>query len=459
MKSFAGVVIVGVVVAGCGSKSLQNLDASANGIGRIDAGGTGVGDGGRTADGGGTTDAAADAPWNVRFAGRRSFNVTARAQADAGATGGTAHAFTMTLDTEQRVAIIGADGNTDVYPVEQTAAGPLHVVGTPRFGVAVPLACGGTLTYADLSFTIESSGQLSGSGSATLTTDTTSVGTSARVAMTLAGVLDTEPPTFSLSAGGDLADPWTALWVVASEPLPGQQMRPVLRSAGGDVMSFQTPTGMDTFVTVMAKPTRMLRFSDEYRVTYDGITDLAGNVPAPAVSASFTTRAPPPLVSADGFESVTEATLGGVQVLSAPSAPTIAGAHSLYVPAVPSLGLPGPLPQLALRVPVLPGDTVLRFDYRTVNPGDMSGVHFVVGSVGGAIGTATLPSDPGGTPTPATIDQTEISLGPTMTGTIGLPPDAHDEVVLVRIATRSTSCGGPAAQPVPGMIIDNLRAE
>jgi hypothetical protein len=367
----------------------------------------------------------------------------------------------MTLDTDQRVAIIGADGDTQVYPVEQTAAGPLHLVGSPRFSVDVdvPASCGAALKYLDVTFTIESSGQLSGSGRGTLTTFVSLFGDSFPATMALAGVLDAQPPTFGLSAGGDLADPWTALWVVSSEPLPGQQMRPVLRSASGDVMAFQAPTGMETFVTVLARPTRMLRYSDEYRVTFDGITDLAGNVPISTASASFTTRAPPPLVSTDGFESVTDTTLGGAQVLSGADAPTIAGTRSLYIPPVPAVGTPGPLPQLALRASIVPGNTVLRFDYRTVNPGDMGVTYFVVASVGGTIGTATLPSEPRGTPIPVTIDQVQVSLGPTMSGTIGLPADAHDEVVVVRLASQGTSCGGPAPQPVPGLIIDNLRAE
>ena len=73
---------------------------------------------------------------------------------------------------------------------------------------------------------------------------------------------------------------------------------------------------MDAFVRVMAKPSRLLRYSDEYRVTLDGVTDLDGNAPPPTTALAFTTRAPPPLVAEDGFESVTDATLGGAQVLS-----------------------------------------------------------------------------------------------------------------------------------------------
>ena len=92
---------------------------------------------------------------------------------------------------------------------------------------------------------------------------------------------------------------------------------------------------------VMAKPARLLRYSDEYRVTLDGVTDLDGNAPPPTTALTFTTRAPPPLVAEDGFESVTDTTLGGAQVLSGAGAPTIEGARSLYIPPAASVARAG----------------------------------------------------------------------------------------------------------------------
>jgi hypothetical protein len=93
-----------------------------------------------------------------------------------------------------------------------------------------------------------------------------------------------------------------------------------------------------------------------------------------------------------------------------------------------------------------------------VNPGDDFGTYFIIGSEGGTIGTASVSPAPGAA-TPATIGQTQVMLGPVATATIGLPADAQGEVVLARSAAQPTSCGGPAPQPVPGMIIDDLRAE
>jgi hypothetical protein len=335
----------------------------------------------------------------------------------------------------------------------------LHIASALRFGVAIPSACSGSLLYSGLSFGLDASGtSLSGGGLGTLTTsDASMVSSNTAATMVLTGVRDTEPPALTLSAAGDIADPWTAFWVISSEPLPGQQVRPVLRSATGDAMVLGAPTGMDTFVRVMAKPARMLRYSDQYRVTLDGVTDLDGNPPPPTTDLTFTTRAAPPLVSEDGFESVTDITLGGAQVLSGAGAPTIQGARSLYIP--PAASVAGRVTQLALRLPILSGDTVLRFTYRSVNPGDAFGTYFVVASVGGSIGTVTLPPDGAVATTPATIGGTQVLLGPLMTATIGLPGDAHGEVVLARLAAQSYSCGGPAPPPVPGLIIDDLYAD
>ena len=101
----------------------------------------------------------------------------------------------MTLDTDRRIAIIGKDGDTEVVPVEQQTGGVLHVVGTLLFGVSVPGACGGSLLYSALNFTIDPSGAaLSGVGRGTLMVSDPVVGTSTTATMSLTGVRDTEPP-------------------------------------------------------------------------------------------------------------------------------------------------------------------------------------------------------------------------------------------------------------------------
>ena len=222
-------------------------------------------------------------------------------------------------------------------------------------------------------------------------------------------------------------------------------------------MTLGAPTGMDAFVRVMAKPSRLLRYSDEYRVTLDGVTDLDGNPPPPTTALTFTTRAPPPLVSEDGFESVTDTTLGGAQVLSGAGAPTLAGARSLYIP--PTTSIAGRVTQFALRLPILSGNRVLHFTYRTVNPGATFGGLFRGRQRGrnrrdgdAAAGRRSR-DDTGHDWRDASHARTDDDCNDR------LPGDAHGEVVIARLAAQAYSCGGPAPPPVPGLIIDDLYAE
>jgi len=470
MRRSPGLLFVAALgaAAGCRKDALQKPDASGGGIGSIDAafgdgglaGDGGFGDGGGRMDGSGTIDGsgAMDSRWDVTFGSRRSFVVTSQVQiGDAGASPAS-HSFTMTIDSERQTAILGFSTDRPVR-VEQTSSGALRLAEPVVFGIDVPSPCGASVRYDDLSFTVDGSGHLSGSGSgAILIYAPKTVGTMPGATMVLTGLPDTDPPTFSLAAGGDIADPWSALYFVASEPLPAEQMRPVLRSASGDALMFGAPTGMDAFVYLMAKPIVMLRFGEAYRVTFDGITDLAGNIPAPA-DLSFTTRPPPPLIAADGFESVTDETLGGARVLSGAGAPIIDGTRSLYVPPVSSLGTAAQVTRIALRVPVAPGASVLRLSYQVVNPGDPNVPTFLFGGVGGAIGSIGPTMQTGSPTTRATIDGTDVTLGQTVTTFAALSADTGTEVVLALIASQASSCGGLPPPPVSGLILDDVRTE
>ena len=338
MRTFTGMTVAAalprlcvailIATAGCKSKALQELDGSGGGIGGIDAGGVGVGDGGRAdgggaMDGGGWSDGAGvvDRPGlDVPFAGRRSFVVTAEvfaAKESRPASPPTCSRWRSTPVSERPSSVSPGAGNSG--PSRRPRRG-FESSARCGFGVPVSAPCGGSLRYDDFDFAVDASGGMSGKGRGVLTTyDGTDVlGQQLPATMVLSGVPDAEAPTLTLAAGGDLAEPWTQLWVVASEPLPERQMQPVLRSASGDVIAFESQDTPDPFVAVFRKPSRMLRFGEEYRVTFEGITDLAGNAPLPSAPPLFTTRAPPPLIPGDGFESVTDATLGGAQVLSAP---------------------------------------------------------------------------------------------------------------------------------------------
>jgi hypothetical protein len=235
-----------------------------------------------------------------------------------------------------------------------------------------------------------------------------------------------------------------------------------LRSASGDALVLPISKGIAgstpdpiNFIAQFGKPLVLLRFGETYTVDFGaGLADFAGNVGN--TTLTFTTRAAPPLVAADGFESVTDATVGGAQVLSsAAGAPTITGTRSLYIPPLPSPATQTTT-QLSLRLAVTPGKTMLRFAYRYVNPTTPFNGYFEVGSVGGSIASAA-PVLGGTTTTTATIGGTQVTLGPVATATIQLPADVTDEVAIERI-TSVASCGLPYP-PTPGMIIDDLRVE
>jgi hypothetical protein len=446
----------------CAKKALQELDGGGGGILPTGGGGAGAGniDGGGAIDVGATGGAGgggvgADAAWDAPISGRKAYVVTSQVGAMNNVS--TSHTFTMVLDTDQRTAIVGTWGDARSCMIQPVSDRIFGLAAPLSFGVSVPTAaCGASVRYDDVRFTIDSQGILSGNGRGVLTTSD-GINPAAQLAatMNLVGVPDTEAPSLSLSGGGSLADPWSPIWLVASEPLPSDQLRPVLRSTGGDVINLESINGTDPFAIVFGNGSRMLRFADQYLVTTDGIQDFAGNRPMFAGDATFTTRLAPPLVPDSGFETVTDATLGGAQILSGSGAPTISGAQSFYVPPVESLGTAAPVSQFALRVPLSPGDTEIRFSYRNVNPGAAS-AYLVFGSVGGTIGTATLDGDGGGTY--FTIGGIQVVVGSTRTVTVGLPDDARGELVLTRIASQPVSCGGgPMPRPIPGLIIDDLR--
>jgi hypothetical protein len=451
---FATVVALG---AGCSRKSLQDIDAAGSGGGSVltgAGGGSGLTGGGGSSilpiDGGGI-----DAPWNPPFSGRRSFVVQSQLRTEGGVS---SHAFTMVVDPDHHIAIVGANGTGWAATLLQLADGTLRLDRAVVFDLRVAGACSANVRYDSLAFNVDtSSGGLTGGGQGQVTTVQGDVATSVPVTMSLTGVADTVTPTLMLTSdGSDITDPFTALWVSSPEPLPVSSSS-ALRAAGGDIV-VMTPSPKDTFIVAFMKPNVLLRYSETYTFPIDGIADFAGNRAAQTNALTFTTKPPPPLVAADGFESVTDTTLGGAEVLSGAGAPTISGSRSLYIRPVTTLGMP-PTTQLALRIAIPPGSIVLKFSYRTATLGSPAtiGAQFKVASVGGSIASIIL-SPGSGQGTTAVIDGTTVTLGPVMTEAIALPADATDEVVLAAITQWRGSCGPPYPNP-PGLIIDDLRAE
>jgi hypothetical protein len=359
----------------------------------------------------------------------------------------------MIVDGDTLIVITGASGGGAQSTIEPLPDG-FRFNGT----IGLPITttgCYASVTYTDLSFTFDPSGRLLGKGRGQLTTAVTDVASSVPVTMSLTGVADTVSPALALSPLGPLTDPFTSFRVVSSEPLPPLTAFAALRAASGDVVVLTPSVGGASSLSVFgfAKPDVVLRFGEQYSVEIAGTSDFAGNSAVPAGSLAFETAPAPPLVAADGFESVTGTTLGGAQVLSGATEPILSGSRSLYIPPVPSIGASGPATQLALRLTVPPGGAGVLFTYRTVNPGTASSATFLVGSVGHSYVSYSPPLG-GGMTTTATIGGSQVTLGPVGTATIPFAPDATGEIILERVIPAASPCG--LNPPASGIIIDDL---
>jgi hypothetical protein len=362
--------------------------------------------------------------------------------------------FTLVLDADRGIAIVGANGGATSQPAE-VSGNSFRVRGS--LGISAG-SCSASVTYIDPTFVVGAGGQLTGSSTGRASWSVTDIGYSAPTSMSLTGVNDTQPPVLTVSStSSDLTDPFTSISLVASEPLPPDARARLIGSAGGEVVLSSPNT---EFFAVQLSKSKLLRYGEQYHLSVDGITDFAGNAASP-VSVQFTTAAAPPLVAEDGFESTTGAMLGGAQILAGTGEPVLTGARSLYIPASGGGAPSGPRPQrtqLVLRLAVTPGDTVVRFAYRTVNPSTVStGTIIFVAVPGGGGAAQNVTSAPTPT-TAATVAGQAVSLGPPAMAEIPLPADASSEIVIARIA-YGTGCSGLPPPPIEGMIIDDLRVE
>jgi hypothetical protein len=118
-------------------------------------------------------------------------------------------------------------------------------------------------------------------------------------------------------------------------------------------------------------------------------------------------------------------------------------------------------PDLALRLAVAPGDTMVRFNYRTVKLSTTSfsyGETWMLGSVGETPTAIALPAASGTTTTVAAGGMS-WTLGPVSMASFPLPAGAASEVVLQRTFKLPASLCGRPSSGVDGIIIDDLRVE
>jgi hypothetical protein len=368
----------------------------------------------------------------------------------------------MVLDADKRIAILGSSVGQGVGVFEPTATGGGGSQ-TASFG----LGSNTSVSYQTMDVTIAPSGTLIGTaqGRGSSPPINTDVGVNTVVlSMSLAGVPDTEPPGFESSFfGGPQVDPFASLTVMPTEPLP-PDTRLVLVDLRGDRIDIAPPsTQLTAAFSFNPAQALMWRYNEQYSLLLDGVVDFAGNArPAGGPPPAFTTTAPPVLVAEDGFESVTATTLAGAQVLSQPDGPAITGTRSIYIPSLAgsiSAGQRAATTQLALRIALDPTNTVLRFAYRpSTGSVGATEVYFLLGSEGGQVTYATLPTYDGPT-TIVTVGQRQVALGPVTTAEFPLPMGAASAGELTLVRRVRAWPGGLPAPPVPGLMIDDLRAE
>ena len=204
----------------------------------------------------------------------------------------------------------------------------------------------------------------------------------------------------------------------------------------------------------------MLRFGDQYRVTFDGITDFAGHAPTSAASATFTTR-PAAAAGRRGRLRIGHRRDAGrradpvrrrhaddqrrPQPLSSPGGFARHGVDGHAVRAA--------RPDRARkhgRALRLPHRQPRRYVQRLLRGRERGRTDRNGGPAHATSGTRQRPR-------PSIRHRSRSARSRRRRS--ACPPSTYVEVVLARTASQPTSCGGPAPRPVPGIILDDLRAE
>jgi hypothetical protein len=401
-----------------------------------------------------------DAPLAPIFTGHHAYTVVSTVTyTDTG--GGSApapgtHTFTLVLDADDGLALIGPTASAG-EPTYSTSDNRTFRI-ADRVVFDLGFACFSSLAYEAMTFTLSPAGHLTGSATGKLDYGYTDVGMSADATMTFDGVPDIQPPALTVARGADATDPFVPVSLVATEPLPVGTVPTLVSGSGESFMLTQPARAVPAHaLSRFSMPAVLLRFGEPYHVVVDGIADFAGNKATSVLQ--FTTRAPPPLVAEDGLESVTSSTLSGALVIAGNTSPVIAGNKSLYLPPSSST-IQGTSAQLTLGLAVKPGDTVIRFSYRTVAASTFStgaAPFFGVASVGKPITWQRLTASNDPKTSFKMPDQTTVLLGPVNLAELPLPAGTSDEVFLDRLG-QSYGCGLPPP-PLDGIIIDDLRVE
>lgn len=413
-------------------------------------------------------DADADADADAHeMAGRRSFDVlaTLRGAAGAGLDLPATASFTLVLDADAHLAIVGAKGRAATVAASSSDGRTFHLGAFSIGGTRAADGCsiGTLIQFTSLDVTVSGaslSGQARGFGQISCGDCSFNVDFTAEVT----GGPDVTTPFLSLSSGST-AGPFGQPFFIANEPLPTTARAWLQTVAGEKVELVPFTTEEEPSLVVAFRQPNVLPASAGFTLQFDGLKDFAGLAGAAAPALRLDGFAAP-LVPEDGFESQTGAQIGGAAVLG-PSAPLmpIGGQVSVYVGNENAPAIPGSKfgPTLNVRLAVQPGDTKVRFSYRTVSAGAGLNVATVdVGAVGSApAAPLTIVSPPGGTSTPfldGKVVLAVLMVSGIETQEIELPAGVTDEVVVSIQAARSV-CSVFQTNDAVGIQIDDLRVE
>jgi hypothetical protein len=377
------------------------------------------------------------------------------------ATFPTTFPFTFAWNPATGAAYTGADGAFGAASVVTTDNRTFRSAGW-RAGAPFAMSCTGwgDVSFDEVTFSLEG-GALRGTGSGEATYATNAGVFSAATTAVLVGASDVTPPTFT--SPGAAVDPLASIALEASEPLPSGASASLLGAPSGDTLpldgvALDAPeTSLDGFVTTG----QALHYGETYTLVTDHVVDYAGN--APGAPVTFTTRAAPPLVPEDGFESVTGTMFAGAGVLRGGPLVPLAGETSLLLNTGYGGGF-GFLPydlgsSLAVRLTLAPGDTVIRFDSQLIAPDPIDAAFFVgeirFGSVGGTVGVSRNVGGVGFVK--ETLPQLgDVYVSPEKTIDLPLPADAAGEITF-EIVGEIDLCMQPPSPTV--LVVDNLRVE
>jgi hypothetical protein len=372
--------------------------------------------------------------------------------------------LTLAWNEKEGVSVTGADGAFGHGATTRAADGSFRTSGWAA-GVPFTDGCGGTATIflEDVTFSIVA-GVLSGSGTGRARFITSGADTlEAPVTATLAGGPDMTPPVLSMRSAASSAgvDPLEGVSLSVSEPVSAAWVQLLNGAPLGDAHAL-VPEQLDQ-VDELAVAFRTAFSYPRYGQTYtldSRLTDLSGNPVAPL---TFTTQPEPPLVSEDGFESVTGTMFSGAGVLRGGPLTPISGQTSLLLNTGFGGGfgfLPYDLgPSFAGRLAVNAGDTVVRFSYQLIAPDSVDGAFFDgtvrVAWPGGSVFEA---EDLDATQFTRTTLPTlgDIFLSPVKTVEVPLPAGQGSEIAF-EIVGLTLACKRPPSPTV--LVIDDLRVE